>query len=191
MMKTLKNTLLTLTIASTMTLVACSSERNTQTRQRLDQTLQVASGTLNQINKSTAQIKEENIAETFALNLAYNLNHGQPAVYPYPVGIASQENGSFDGFKDANSNGVQDKDDNKIFTLEVDTEGKRLLASAEGTTSGRGFSGSGLLMGMFLGNMLSRQRASGVSPASMRSRTTTPRPSARSRSGSGSFSRGK
>lgn len=189
-MKNFKSYTTTIALASVMMLVGCS-ENNTQARKNLDDTLLVANNTLDQINKSTDQIKEAEIANVFAKNFEYNMNITQPEIYPYPIGVEPKDNGSFEGYKDANSNGIKEIGENKVFGLEIDTQGQRLLASADGTTADRGFNGSGLLMGMFLGNMLSRQRAAGVSPSRMRAKTASPKPSARSRSGSGSFSRGK
>jgi hypothetical protein len=61
-----------------------------------------------------------------------------------------------------------------------------------------GFSGSGLIMGMLLGNMMSRQRATGTNPAAKRatpkrsaSKSKSSFGSAKSRVGSGSHSSGK
>jgi hypothetical protein len=175
--------------------IACSPNSSSSlTQKKIDDVLKVASSTLEQMDQKPAEVKESEVADLFAKNLQSNLNIVEPAIYPYTVGVLSQADGSFNGYQDTNKNGLQESGESQIFSLEVDTQGQRLLASNEGETYDRGFSGSGLLMGMFLGSMLSRQRTAGVSPSSLKSKTTTSRrasKAARSRSGSGSFSRGK
>ena len=105
---------------------------------------------------------------------------------------------TFLGFVDANGNKVQDDGEGKLFTVEIDSENKRLIATdMAGNGSHLGFSGAGFLAGALIGSLLSRQRNAGVRPGAFNNRTTTARSdykapaSARSRSRSGGLGRGK
>lgn len=157
--------------------------------EQLDRALGIASGTVENFEK-TPDVDESNAMEKFAAKYGSDLNSAQPPLNANPIGIESQANGAILSFDDINSNGIKDEGEKDLFTMEVDSEKNQLIASTEGESRSSGFSGSGLLMGMMIGNMLSRQRATGTNPAA---RKTTARgtPSARSRSGSGSHSRGK
>jgi hypothetical protein len=157
--------------------------------------------------------------------------NGEPRFYNKPIAVDLLKDGSFLGYEDKNTNQVQDSGENQLFTVVVDGQKKRLIATdidgkavsqeftesataaasgasgASGETrgSGSGFSGGGLMTGMFLGMLLSRQRGAGIAPGAFSSRTATPRSSytaprsartssrssSRSRSRSGGVSRGK
>lgn len=165
------------------------------TTAQLDQALGIASNTVSTF-ENTADVNETNAMDKFAAKYGEGLNAAQPAINANPIGIESQANGAILSFDDANSNGIKDAGEKDLFTMEVDSENNQLIASTEGESRNSGFSGTGLLMGMMIGNMLSRQRATGTNPASRKStargtasaRSAT---SAKSRSGSGSHSRGK
>jgi hypothetical protein len=129
--------------------------------------------------------------------LALSLN-AEPRFYDKTFGIELQPDASFVGFNDDNLNSVQDAGETKLFTLEIDSANNRLIATDEtGTGAHRGFSGTGLMAGMLLGNLMSRQSAAGVRPGSFNNRQTTARSaykapaSARSRARTGGFSVGK
>lgn len=156
---------------------------------QLDQALGIASGTVKQF-ENTADVNESNAMEKFAAKYGSDLNSAQPPLNANPIGVVPQENGALLSFDDVNSNGIKDPGEKDLFTMEVDSQNSQLVASTEGESRSSGFSGSGLLMGMMIGNMLSRQRATGTNPAARRSTARGTR-SARSRSGSGSHSRGK
>ena len=159
------------------------------TTAQLDRALGIASDTVSDF-ENTADVNESNAMEKFAAKYNDGLNAAQPPINTNPIGVESQADGAILSFDDANSNGIKDAGEKDLFKMEVDGENNRLIASTEGEARESGFSGSGLLMGMMIGNMLSRQRATGANPAA---RKTTARgaPSAKSRSGSGSHSRGK
>lgn len=156
----------------------------------LDQALNVAAGSLNTFENS-AGVTEENAMDKFATNYARDLNSSQPPLIPGTIGVEAQPDGSFKAFSDTNNNAIKDADEKEVFDLEVDKENNRLLASDETAVRESGFSGSGLLMGMLIGNMLSRQRVSGANPAARKATPRSAYRSARSRAGSGSHSRGK
>jgi len=160
-------------------------------RADLDQVLNVASSTLDTFEGS-ADVNEDNAMDKFAGNYAQNLNTSQPAINSGAVGVVSNTDGSFDAFADANNNAVKDEGEDDLFKLEIDSENNRLIASDETGVRDSHFSGTGLLAGMLIGRVLSRQRATGTNPASKKA---TPRAakssSAKSRAGSGSHSSGK
>ena len=115
--------------------------------------------------------------------------------------MAMNGDGSFLGFEDKNGNDAQDSGENKLFTVEIDAEKGRLIATdISNNVRDQHFSASGLLTGLLIGNLLNRQKAAGVSPSSLSSKMATPRSAnistgssanARSRAGSGSHSTGK
>lgn len=77
----------------------------------------------------------------------------------------------FTGFDDTNQNGAVDADEKQLFTLELDAQNKRLIATdASGTGAERSFSGMGFIAGALIGSMMSRQRAAGVTPSSFSNR---------------------
>jgi len=156
---------------------------------QLDQALGIASGTVKDF-ENTADVNESNAMEKFAVKYGSDLNSAQPPINANPIGVEPQANGALLSFDDKNSNGIKDAGEEDLFTMEVDSENNQLIASTEGESRSSGFSGSGLLMGMMIGNMMSRQRATGTNPAARRT-TARGTPSARKRSGSGSHSRGK
>ncbi len=102
--------------------------------------------------------------------------------------------------------GYNGRTDQKLFTIELDSERNRMIATDTQNSyrRDRGFPMGGMFMGYMMGSMLGRQRFSGISPsrysnmkmnkkgyhkAAVASRTT--RTSARSKSRSNSFRTGK
>ncbi|MEE9310754.1 MAG: hypothetical protein V3U64_07005 [Cocleimonas sp.] len=186
-------------ICGALALTACDQKKSATAD--LDRVLGVASNSMTSFetkNSSNMEaLNEGNVMDKFSSSYASNLNASQPPIHTGPIGVKSEKDGSFAGFDDKNNNGVKDEGEKDIFKLEVDTENNRLVASDDGVVRESGFSGSGLIMGMMIGNMLSRQRATGARPA-MRKATpkrTAPKKSsfgsAKSRVGSGSHSSGK
>ncbi len=116
-----------------------------------------------------------------------------PAVYTSPVGVTLLKDTTFEGFKDANKDNVKDAGESKLFKVEIDFEGKRLIAS---DGNGGGFTGmglaSGFLLGSLMGNLMGRQRAAGVGPGHFKNRNVQSRASyARSKARSGGRFGGK
>ena len=121
-----------------------------------------------------------------------------PKFYDKQIGLALKEDGSFLGFQDGNYNNVQDSGEEKLFTVEIDTENSRLIATdLNGSSSGLRFSGTGFLAGAIVGRLLGRQRAAGIKPGAFANRNVKPRSSykspssARSKSRSGGVRTGK
>jgi hypothetical protein len=164
------------------------------TRADLDQVLNVASSSLDSMEDDTG-VTKDNAMDKFAATYSQDLNRSEPALHSGAVGVVSNSDGSFDGFADDNNNAQKDEGEKDLFKLEIDSENSKLIASDETAVRDQGFSGSGLIAGMLIGSMLSRQRSAGRTPAGGRATTSKAAykksTSARSRAGSGSHSRGK
>ena len=190
---------LTTVIVGAFALTACDQKKSATAD--LDRILGVASDSMVSFESKNSSnmeaLNEGNVMDKFSSSYASDLNASVPPIHSGPIGVKSEQDGSFAGFDDKNNNGIKDTDEKDLFKLEVDTENNRLVASNEGEVRESGFSGSGLIMGMLLGNMLSRQRTTGARPAMKKA---TPKRSAsksksfgsaKSRVGSGSHSSGK
>ena len=146
--------------------------------------------------------------EDFNKLFATKLNAAK--VYSQPIGTQVEKEGSIMGFLDKNKNMKYElgNGDRRLFRVEVDAAKKRLIAAdlQRGYYRDQGyhFSGTGLLAGMLIGHMLSRQSASGFTGSRYSNQRMSPKnyhsgavsraraqSRARSRSRSGSFSRGK
>ncbi len=196
-MKMKNYTLLTLACSLAL-LTACDNSKSTMLDD-LNRSLAVASNTMNSFEDSGSDVTNENAMNVFSKNYATNLNSEQSLNHLGPMGVQAEKDGSFTAFSDTNKNQVKDSDENGIFKLEADGQNNRLVASTDSEVAEQPQMGmgTGLLMGMLMGNMMSRQRATGVNPASRRAtpkrssgfgKTTS---SARSRAGSGSHASGK
>ncbi|MCE3019238.1 MAG: hypothetical protein ACK56W_21460 [Pirellula sp.] len=132
-----------------------------------------------------------------------------------PVGVAFAAGGEIIGFQDPNGNNVQDTGETKEFTVTIDVENSRLVASDNnGHHRPYGFRPGGMMMGYLLGSMMGRQNSfySGAAAAarpsfsgtqmsspdyhksavsSARSRASAAPSAARARTGSKGFSFGK
>jgi len=110
------------------------------------------------------------------------------------IGVARGRDGSLMAFQDKNKNGQWDQDsgnEGAIFMIEIDGQNSRIIATSRiGEVNQAGFSGSGLLAGMLIGNMLNRQSSAGKTQAVSNKKPVTAQ-QARSRAGSGSYRRGK
>ena len=170
----------------------------------LNRVLDITMETMNIFDEKSEGVEGDAAMEKFADELAYNLNTLEPKVYPVPVGVAYASDGSFEGYNDENRDNSKNSGEQDLFKIEIDAENQRLIASDENNVSDHSFAGMGmgLLAGMLIGNMMSRQRAAGVDTKALSNKQTTARPaasqttrtssqSARSRAGSGSMSYGK
>ena len=102
--------------------------------------------------------------------------NADPRFYDKPLGLTVMDDATFLGFADANVNGVQDSDEGKVFTVEIDEANRRLIATdVAGNASGLQFSGAGFLAGALIGNLIGRQRGAGITAASFNNRNATPR----------------
>jgi hypothetical protein len=110
------------------------------------------------------------------------------------IGVQPLNDGSLMAFQDNNKNGKWDSDpenEDAIFQIEIDGRNSRIIATSRiGEVNQAGFSGSGFLAGMLIGNMLNRQSSAGKTQAVSNKKPVTAQ-QARSRAGSGSYRRGK
>ncbi|MGH1420460.1 MAG: hypothetical protein ACRBEQ_01465 [Hyphomonas sp.] len=145
-------------------------------------------------NASSTTLSDSQVEE-FGMFLAEVMNT-EPRFYDDQLGMKVQEDALFLGFKDSNANGIQDSGEKKVFSVEIDAENQRLIATDEtGESVGHRFSGTGILTGYLIGSMLGRQRAAGITPNSFNNRNVTSRsnykPSARTRTRTGGSRSGK
>ncbi|MGB1234579.1 MAG: hypothetical protein ACPG5U_02460 [Planktomarina sp.] len=102
--------------------------------------------------------------------------NSDPRFYDATLGLNIQADAKFLGFADGNGNGIQDASEGDVFTVEIDEENNRLIATdVAGNSSGLRFSGAGFLAGALMGNLLGRQRAAGITKGSFNNRNVTPR----------------
>jgi hypothetical protein len=77
-----------------------------------------------------------------------------------PIGVSMSPGGEIIGFKDSNQNMVQELGEPKEFTVTIDPENSRLVASDNHgyhRPHGYGFSPGSMMMGYMLGSMMGRQ----------------------------------
>jgi len=200
-MRNLKTAALSALCTTVLLLSACSSSTPSVD---LDRVLDVTASTLDRFevraksdygyDTETDDTKTDVAMQDFVKELQSDLNQANPKIHPETIGVTLNSDGSINGYNDANSNGMKDSGEKDLFKVEIDSEKNRLIASTEGYVRDHRFSGTGLLAGLLIGNMLGRQRRAGINPKSLSSKTAMSRSSyksARSRSGSGSHSRGK
>lgn len=145
-----------------------------------------------------AQEASDAVMKEFTQFTAANLNN--PSFTTQPVGLELKDDGMFEGFEDKNSNSTRDSGEETSFTVEIDTENSRLIATdMSGESTGARFSGASFLAGAIIGNLLARQRKAGgrsfknrnVKSRSAYASSRSSGSSARSKSFSGSHSSGK
>ena len=165
---------------------------------------QVLDRTTFALEKYDEYLKQEQVTEVSDKDMQVlagfltKVMNADPKFYDNTLGVAMTKDTTFVGFDDKNANAVQDTDEEKVFTVEIDHDNKRLIATdAAGNGSHFGFSGTGFVAGMLIGHMLSSQRGAGVKPGAFNNRKTVDRASykapasARTRSRSGGLGRGK
>ncbi len=118
--------------------------------------------------------------------------NNDPKFYSKPIGVKLLKDASFEGFTDENMNNIKDETDSKLFNVEIDFEGNRLIATGtSGRSTGMGLA-TGFLAGMLMGRLMGRQRSAGVKPGSFKNRKVESRSSyARSRARAGGRFGGK
>lgn len=148
-----------------------------------------------------------------------NLNTAQPKLMSHPIGVSMEATGAIVGYADRNDNKTQDAGEERLFTVQIDLERGRLLASDTNNhhRDHRYRPMGGFFTAYMLGSMMSRQgsyysgaragakpnfAATPVSPknyhsnavSQARAKASSARSSSnsvRSRSGSGGFGFGK
>lgn len=147
-------------------------------------------------------LKQNNIEKASEKNMDQLANYMQKTMNVEPrfyeeslIAMKLRKDAKFEGYKDSNSNGAVDSGEKRLFTIEVDTQNKRLIATNDdGRSIGRTISNiaTGFFVGALIGNLMNRQRAAGITPGSFNNRKITPTSSyARSRAKSGGRFGGK
>ena len=130
---------------------------------------------INGVSDEPIEVSDEKLTEF--TTLMRDVMNATPQFYDKPVGIELMADASFSGFVDKNFNNIQESGETQIFTVEIDAENSRLIATD--TVSGEGTflrgSGTGFLAGAIVGRLLGRQRAAGIKPSSFSSRKLTSR----------------
>jgi hypothetical protein len=169
---------------------------------------EIAAGTIKPVDPTQTNPA---IESEFLVAYAAKLNAAN--LITSPIGVEMSSTGEIVGFKDANSDAVQTPDESQLFTVTIDLEQNRLIASdGDGNYRPHSYRPGGFFTGYLLGSMLGRQnnyysgamagnrpsfRGTTMSPPdyhanavnTARSRVSTS--SARVRTGSGGFSFGK
>ena len=153
------------------------------------------------MDKYDKYLKQNNVEKATEEHLA-QLNrffqkvlNTEPPIHEGLIATKLGKDAKFTGVDDANQNGAVDPDEKQLFTVELDSANKRLIATdSAGEGTHRGFSGMGFIAGALIGSMLGRQRSAGVTPGSFSNRKLASPASynqARSRARSGGLRGGK
>lgn len=173
-----------------------NTDKSTSVEDDIDLNL-VLDVTLETLNTVSETVDEQKNADQAFIELAETLavdyNKSQPAIYKDDIGVSPQQDSSLLAFNDLNRNKRLDEKEPLLFTIEIDGEKARIIASSQsGAVNDHYFSGTSLLAGYLIGSMLTRQRGAGVSSKSLASKQpVTASAAAKSRAGSGSHSKGK
>lgn len=200
------NTLLKLSTISILAfaVAACSGAKSTpkgpDLGNVLDRTVAALEYAEVNLEKPEDEAGTEEQLTTFTQIMTQVMN-ADPAVHNQPVGMSLREDAAFIGFEDKNGNAVSDPGEKDLFSVEIDGERNRIiatdLASGEGTYR---LSGTSLFAGYMLGRLMSRQGRAGVKPSSFANRNvksptayrqSRPTQQARSSTRSGSSRSGK
>ncbi len=194
--------------------MGCGSEEPVEVID-LNKVLNILTQTLDELKNTSVEgaadssgsktLSQEDI-KLFLRHFEKNLNAAN--LISTPIVTSMAKSGAITGYADKDKNGVQDKSDQLLFTVEMDEKGQRLIARDVQNNYYRdthyGYHGSGMggfFTGYLIGSMLTRQHSMGYSPNRFSNMRMAPRNyhqsavskarSARSRGGSGSFSSGK
>ena len=151
---------------------------------------------------ATKTLAKEDIA-LFLRQFEKNLNAAK--LLSTPIGAGMSKSGAITGFTDQDKNGIRDGSDKLLFTIEMDGEGERLIATDIQNQYRRDthYSGGGMggfFTGYLIGSMLMGQRTMGIPPSrysnmkmssSNYHKAAVSKASARSSGGSRSFKSGK
>lgn len=168
----------------------------------LERVLDITLSTLENVDAKSSKYKgEPNAANKAFFHLADELSKSYSSAIPKldkktsgPIGVQPNNDGSLMAFQDNNKNGEWDRDpgnEDPIFLIEIDGQNSRIIATSRvGEVNQAGFSGSGFIAGMLIGNMLNLQNRAGQTQAVSNKKPVTAQ-QARSRAGSGSYRSGK
>jgi len=179
----------------------------------LNRVLDVMTATLDELKSTPVEGAETTTTKTlakedialFLRQFEKNLNAAK--LLSTPIGAGMSKSGAITGFTDQDKNGIRDGSDKLLFTIEMDGEGERLIATDIQNQYRRDthYSGGGMggfFTGYLIGSMLMGQRSMGYPPSRYSNmKMSSPnyhkavvskaRTSARSSGGSRSFKSGK
>lgn len=129
----------------------------------------------------------------FTENLQKTYNEVVPAIHSSPVAIAPLMDATLLVVEDSNMDGQVQDTENTVWTIEIDGQNSRVIASSwQGEVRDSNVGGmGGFFAGYLMGSMLNRQNVHGTPSNVAQKKTASPQYSARSRAGSGSHFRGK
>lgn len=165
----------------------------------LNRVLDITVDTIETINNQASQFQgDPDAGDKLFLMLSYALAESYSSAEPQldklysgNIGVNPLVDGSLVAYQDINVNGEFEDAEDWMFLIEVDGQNSRIIATSRiGATSEAGFSGTGFLAGMLLGNMLNRQSAAGKTQAVSNKKPVSAQ-QARARAGSGSYRVGK
>ena len=148
---------------------ACSSDNNTTDGLGIDN-----SAVLKRAKKSIismqAILKTEGVTkptdphlQELADLMTTKMNEN-PKIHHRHIGVRLLKDFSFEGFEDRNQNSLKENSEKKLFKVEIDFDGKRLISS--GSSAGTGYTSMGINNGFLTGMLMQRfsnhQRGAGV-----------------------------
>ena len=95
-----------------------------------------------------------------------------PKLHHNPVGIRMRKDASFIGFDDRNNDNVRNPGEKKLFKVEIDYHGKRLIATSETQSTAVRPRSGGFFVGVLLRDFESKQRAAGIDRKAFANRKT-------------------
>lgn len=172
----------------------------------LKQILNITADTLYSFEESSGQLfensssyneEDKEIAAMWAFIDEYQvaLNSAQPEIHDTKIGVQPNQDASFLAYEDLNNDDEWDNStEEPLFLLEIDQAQSRLIASSNyGTVDEYRTSGlSGFFAGYFIGSLINRQSAAGVTSQQLsEKKPVSAKAAARARAGSGSYKTGK
>ena len=164
---------ITAVIAVTTSLTACggaSSKKGTDLNEVLDRTVIALEFAEAKLEKPADEEASNQQVEVFT-SIMHQVMNRAPKLQSQPVGVVLREDAAFIGFNDKNGDNVADAGEKELFSIELDGERNRIIAT--NLESGQGsyrVSGTGLFAGYMIGRLMGRQRRAGVKPSSFANR---------------------
>ncbi len=85
-----------------------------------------------------------------------------PKLHRTPIGINLRKDASFIGFEDRNNDNVRGAGEKKLFKVEIDYHGRRLIATSETYSTAVRPRSSGFFIGILMNDFERKQRAAGI-----------------------------
>jgi len=158
--------LIILGITALFSLQACQQTNKSRTLDIngvMDRTIDAMVDFAAEAEESGASLRDDQMIPAFGPKLLSALN-SRPKVFTGRLGLIANSDASFKGFDDPNKNNQQDEGEQHLFTLEIDAENERLIATDfSNNTYGTKFR-DGQYHGFFFVWVSRRQTAAGIGP---------------------------